>query len=1404
MAEPGASAASIDDLTTKLTNLTMVQLKEELKRRKLKTAGPKNELVLRLLPFMQLEREHGEAERDDVQDERNRKGVRRRQEDDDESDTDSEEEVIERRLNGTTETRRNQLLTFRDVEESMETFNGDDKIDVKKWLDDFEEMATLCEWSDIQKVVYAKRLLRGSAKLFVNYEKCTKTWKKLRRALKEEFGTVVDSHAVHRELLRRKKTSNESCQAYTYKMLEIAAQADVDVKSVIQYIIEGIQDDAVNKTILHGATTIRELKEKFIQYEAIKKEEKSKTKQPKSDEKKKMAKGDAAAGTSSTETRRCFNCGSRDHLGKVCPMKDKGAKCFKCNQYGHIAKFCKESAAIPKETACIIIKNQPQKQVKRIEITNQYFNSIIDTGSDLSLISLECYKKIGCPALSEGINFDGLGALNNNTRGSFIADVVIDDGKYKITFHVVGNEIMKHAVLIGADFLNLVELRSVKGRVTIHKIPEKSIDTDSLPEVLKVDVVETADSLDFSYIFDKDARREVEIMVKNYEPKKTREVSTKMTLVLKDDIPVYQKPRRLSLLEQTEVNKQLKVWLDDGIIRSSDSEYASPIVLVKKRNGDTRICIDFRKLNQKIIKDRYPLPRIDDQLDRLQDAKIFSTLDLKNGFFHVEVAEESRKYTSFIIPTGQYEFMRMPFGLCNSPAVFQKFINAVFKELIFEGIVLTYMDDLIIPSSNIKQAVDNLRRVIEVSSQAGLHINWQKCKFFQTEIEYLGHIIVNGVIKPSGCKSNAVMKFPVLRCVRDVQSFIGLTSYFRKFIHRYSIIARPLTNLLRKNVEFKFGKEEEHAFRELKIALSNKPVLRLYKVKAETELHTDASKSGFGAILLQKDSSDNVFYPVYYASGKTSPIEERYTSYELEVLAIIKALKKFRVYLLGIHFKIITDCKAFTQTMNKKDLCIRVARWALALEEYDYEIQHRPAKNMMHVDALSRNPLPEILLINENDDSLIFRLKKAQHADQDLQKIIRLATFNKADGYQLRNDLLYRDYDNELLLVVPKLLQASVIRQAHEQGHFGVNKTEILVRRDYWFKDMRSKIEKIIKSCINCILAERKQGKQEGFLNTIDKGNVPLHTYHVDHLGPLPSTKKCYRHIFVVVDAFSKFIWLYATKSTDAAEVIDRLGKQSIVFGNPYRIVSDRGTAFTSNLFKDYCIDEKIQHLLITTGIPRGNGQVERINRVLIPLLTKLSAPKPEEWFKYLDVAQKYINVTLSRSTGRTPFQLMFGIRMRLKEDVQLRELIESEWARMFEDERDDIREKAREKIAEIQQENLKSFNKKRTTALKYKDGDLVAIKRTQFGPGLKFRNKYLGPYCITKVMRNDRYAVTKIGEHEGPQETSTSADFMKPWLNFDDVDEIESEIDETDNNCKSTHSRTNVEQDGRDVGLSK
>ncbi|XP_067214172.1 SAFB-like transcription modulator [Linepithema humile] len=534
MAEPGSSAIN-DDLNAKLADMTTVQLKDELKRRKLKTTGLKNELILRLSAIMQIERDHGELEQHgNIKNKNDDEDTYRGQEDTSKSNTtssDDDEEPIERRRNRTRNLQRNQLLTFRDVEESLETFSGDDKVDVTRWIKDFEEMAALCEWSDIQKMAYGKRLLRGSAKLFVNYEKCTKTWKKLRKALIEEFADVVDSHTVHQELARRKKKSDESYHAYIYKMLQIAVQADVDTRSVIQYIVEGVQDDAVNKTVLHGAKTIRELKEKFTQYEAIRREGKSKIKLPKQEEdkKKKTIQGDA----SSAEKRRCFNCGSRDHLGKTCPTKDKGAKCFKCNQYGHIAKICKETVSTQKEAAYVIAKTPRQKQLKQVEIANQHFISVIDTGSDLSLINRDCYEKIGCPKLKNKINFDGVGALNNSTYGSFTISVIIDSEIYEIIFHVVDNQIMKHAILIGADFLNQVELHAIKGQVTIRKI------VPDMPKVLKIDTVENTDLFDFSHISDKNAQREVEIMTRKYKPKKTREIDIKMTLILKDDIPIY-------------------------------------------------------------------------------------------------------------------------------------------------------------------------------------------------------------------------------------------------------------------------------------------------------------------------------------------------------------------------------------------------------------------------------------------------------------------------------------------------------------------------------------------------------------------------------------------------------------------------------------------------------------------------------------------------------------------------------------------------------------------------------------------------------------------------------------------------------------------------------------------------
>ncbi|GFS49854.1 enzymatic polyprotein, partial [Trichonephila inaurata madagascariensis] len=725
-------------------------------------------------------------------------------------------------------------------------------------------------------------------------------------------------------------------------------------------------------------------------------------------------------------------------------------------------------------------------------------------------------------------------------------------------------------------------------------------------------------------------------------------------------------------------------------------------------------------------------------LDTLQEAKVYSTLDLRNGFFHVDVDEDCRKYTSFIVPDGQFEFNKVPFGLSTSPGVFQRYVSSIFRDLTRKGIVISYLDDLVIPAKDEKEGLEKLKIVFEVAKKYGLEIKFKKCQFLKKTIEFLGHVVENGTIKPSTAKTQAVQKFPEPTTIKQVQSFLGLTGYFRKYIKDYSTIAKPLSDLTRKENPFVFGTLQKAAFEKLKNIMSEGPLLHIYKYGRRTELHTDACKQGYGAILLQ-EAEDGKLHPVYYMSKKTNTSEEKYDSYELEVLAIINALKKFRVYLLGQHFKIVTDCSAFQKTMHKKDLITRIARWALQLEEFDYEIEHRAGSRMKHVDALSRYPV--MIICN---DTLTSKLKKAQEEDDSIQTLKSLLEKQESEEFFERNGILYKYLNGRELIVTPKAMEAELIKLIHENGHFSVAKTEEIVKQEFFIPNLTNVVKKVIVNCVPCILANKKTGKKEGFLNPISKVNIHLSTYHVDFIGPLPSTNKSYQHILTVVDAFTKFTWLYPVKTVSAENALEKLKLQQKTFGNPVRIITDRGSAFTSKLFNDYCTEENIQHLQIATGIPRGNGQVERIHRTLIPVLTKLSLDDSTKWYKYVDRLQRILNSTICRSTKWTPFELLIGTKMRNKEDIRIRDLLLEEMAEELQEQREFLRNDAKKNIETIQSENRKTYNKRRKIAPMYKEGDLVAIQRTQFGTGLKLRPKFLGPYKITKVNSRDRYEVEK------------------------------------------------------------
>ncbi|GFT90524.1 transposon Tf2-6 polyprotein [Trichonephila clavipes] len=594
-----------------------------------------------------------------------------------------------------------------------------------------------------------------------------------------------------------------------------------------------------------------------------------------------------------------------------------------------------------------------------------------------------------------------------------------------------------------------------------------------------------------------------------------------------------------------------------------------------------------------------------------------------------------------LFQTDNSNLIKVPFGLSTSPSVFQRYVYSIFRELMRKGIVIIYMDGLVIPAKDEKEGLEKLREVLEVASKYGLEMKFKKCQFLRRKVEFLGHVVENGTIRPSIAKTIAVKKLPVPTTVKQVQSFLGLTGYFRKFIPAYSQIAKPLSDLTRKDNPFKFEQPQMEAFEKLKKLLTESPVLSIFQQGRTTELHTDASQQGYGAVLLQ-EAEDGKLHPVQYMSQKTTPAEEKYSSYELEVLAVVNALKKFRTYLLENHFKIKTDCSAFQKTIDKKDLVTRVARWTLLLEEYDYKIAHRSGQRMQHVDALNRYPVTII-----TSDTLTARLQRAQQEDENIQNLKSLIGTNNATDFFIKNEILYKYVDGRELIAAPRHMQTELIKLAHEKGHFSSAKTEEIVKREFFIPNLSKQVQNVIFNCVSCIKANKKCGKKEGFLNPIPKEDVPLSTYHVDFIGPFPSTNKRYQHILTIIDAFTKFTCFYPVKSTTLEDALDKLKLQQKTFGNPKRIITYKGSPFNSKGFDDYCTEEKIQNLQITTGVPRGNGQVERIHRTLIPVLTKLSIDDPTKWYKFVDRLQRILNSTSNPSTKWSPFELLTGVTMR-------------------------------------------------------------------------------------------------------------------------------------------------------------
>ncbi|KAH0757840.1 hypothetical protein KY290_021333 [Solanum tuberosum] len=433
--------------------------------------------------------------------------------------------------------------------------------------------------------------------------------------------------------------------------------------------------------------------------------------------------------------------------------------------------------------------------------------------------------------------------------------------------------------------------------------------------------------------------------------------------LLQDTQPISIPPYIMAPAELKELKEQLKDLLDKGFIRPSISPWSAPVLFVKKKDGSLRMCIDYRQLNKVTIKNKYPIPRIDDLFDQLQGASHFSKIDLRSGYHQLRVRDRDIPKTAFRTRYGHYEFVVMSFGLTNAPAAFMDLMNRVFKQYLYL-FVIVFIDDIIIYSRNEEEHASHLRVVLQTLKDHQLFAKFNKCEFWLQSVAFLGHIVTSEGIRVDSQKIEAVKQWPRPTSATDIRSFLGLAGYYRRFVEGFSSIASPLTKLTQKKVKFQWSDDCEKSFAELKTRLTTTPVLTLPEGSDGYVIYCDASRVGLGCVLMQRGKV------IAYASRQLKVHEKNYPTHDLELAAVVFTLKIWRHYLYGVHVDVFTDHKSLHFVFTQKELNLRQRRWLEFLKDYDMSVHYHPGKANVVADALSRLSMGSVAHVEEERKEL--------------------------------------------------------------------------------------------------------------------------------------------------------------------------------------------------------------------------------------------------------------------------------------------------------------------------------------------------------------------------------------------------------------------------------------------------